>query len=396
MKNIFIIIQTLLFLLCAQGLFAQTTNPNPIPKVVTPFTFPSARYAALGGTHPAVADDFYTIFSNPAGLASIEYGLSIAELSADVKDWNTIYNIFFGPDAMAQLNTLIKNRLHAGADLGGPFALGYINRGFGIGFFNATRLNLVWDSTNALDVSVYFSEEAIFQTGYALRIAGMSRVTLDIGILAKGFFRLVYDHTFPMIDVRYFFDNLKTYSVQSQAGFGFDAGIKFTFVEAFAIGAVWHDVYWAPAWITNFENWDKFTSQVEIGHGETTVQQRVEIGFSYRVISMPFHQSFSDLIVMATYTGLTELFAEKPRDVRLDIRVGLELSLLEAFRLRVGFSELMPAFGVGIDFTAFKFDVAYYGQEFGLKPGQFSTYSLAFSFVFRYKLEDYLGSANYK
>ena len=33
---------------------------------------PSARASALGGPHAALTDDLYTIFTNPAGLASIE------------------------------------------------------------------------------------------------------------------------------------------------------------------------------------------------------------------------------------------------------------------------------------------------------------------------------------
>jgi hypothetical protein len=46
-------------------------------------------------------------------------------------------------------------------------------------------------------------------------------------------------------------------------------------------------------------------------------------------------------------------------------------------------NEMLPAFGFGFDFGSFEIDVAYYGKELGLEPGQMPTAALDLTFAIR-------------
>jgi hypothetical protein len=46
-------------------------------------------------------------------------------------------------------------------------------------------------------------------------------------------------------------------------------------------------------------------------------------------------------------------------------------------------NEMLPAFGFGFDFGSFEIDVAYYGKELGLEPGQMPTAALDLTIAIR-------------
>jgi hypothetical protein len=121
-----------------------------------------------------------------------------------------------------------------------------------------------------------------------------------------------------------------------------------------------------------------------LGAGMSEVTRRIDFGFAWRIKDPPFAYYISELIIMADYSGLSEIYAQAPRDPMLDIGVGLEIRLLEALALRAGFFDMLPSFGVGVNMTYWQFDAAFYGEELGTSPGVFPTYSLALSISFRY------------
>jgi len=58
--------------------------------------------------------------------------------------------------------------------------------------------------------------------------------------------------------------------------------------------------------------------------------------------------------------------------------------LHEVFTLRAGFTEMLPSFGVGLDFSFATIDFAYFNKELGMKPGEHSVNGLSFGITFRY------------
>jgi hypothetical protein len=71
------------------------------------------------------------------------------------------------------------------------------------------------------------------------------------------------------------------------------------------------------------------------------------------------------------------------RNAALDIAMGLQISMLDMIMVRFGMNEMLPAFGIGFDFGPIELDLAYYGKELGLEPGQFPVAAVDFTFAVR-------------
>jgi hypothetical protein len=95
------------------------------------------------------------------------------------------------------------------------------------------------------------------------------------------------------------------------------------------------------------------------------------------------HRNNTDLIFTFDYENLLEPFYINPSTL-LNLSAGMEMRVLEAISLRAGISDWLPCFGIGFNFTVFKFDVAYKGIEQGSIPGEQTTYAIDVSLQFRY------------
>jgi hypothetical protein len=84
------------------------------------------------------------------------------------------------------------------------------------------------------------------------------------------------------------------------------------------------------------------------------------------------------------YSGLSEFLAKKPRSQLLDISIGIELNILQRVSFRIGFHDMLPAAGLGFRIGAVQFDLSVYGEQFGTKPGEYSSYSAAIGILFQY------------
>jgi hypothetical protein len=58
--------------------------------------------------------------------------------------------------------------------------------------------------------------------------------------------------------------------------------------------------------------------------------------------------------------------------------------MLNVLSFRFGFSDMLPAFGIGLDLSFMTVDLAINGRELGSKRGENSSYCLNLSFIFRY------------
>jgi hypothetical protein len=296
----------------------------------------------------------------------------------DIKDVNTMYELAFGPDSAAQLNTLIKNRFFAGLNSAGPLALAWVNRAWGIGLFNTSRFTVAWLPSAPNQVRFHVSEDIAVAGGWAFRFGDVGDATFDIGLSAKGFVRLVDQDLGVLTKISSFFSAWRAHPFQVQVGAGFDAGFQYTWAKTVYLAAVAHDIG-APVYVANFTA----VNGTGLESGVAQVRRTIDLGAALRVSSPFFRHYISDLMFLFDYTGISELFSETQRSQLLDLGAGLEIQFLHALDLRVGFSQMMPAFGLGLAMGVLKLDIAYYGEEFGTAPGDFRSYSFALNLNFK-------------
>jgi hypothetical protein len=356
-------------------------------ETIVPFTIPSARYAALGGRHAALADDFDSLFTNPAGFASVEDEFSVAELSLGA--YGPVFEILdllaAGGDSLENLDLsgVIGDRgFAAGFDLGGPVAAGWVGRGLGFGLFNSFRMQAAASGSN---LKAVLSGDVFMLGGYAFRLVNNGRHVLDAGFLGKGFLRMGLDLETTIFNVEDLFDKADSLPFSTVLGVGIDLGLTYTFAEHLSLSLVCFDAY-SPAVLTTYHSFEDFQNKEDPrdpGH-YVRVQPRLDFGLQYRIRSVFLEKYISRLTVLADYRDFLDLASLIPRNPILNAGLGLELVLLEKLSLRLGVAEALPAAGFGLDLSFMRFDCAIHGKELGLDPGIQSTYALALGLLFRY------------
>ena len=353
-------------------------------KTVAPFVMPSARFSALGGMHTTMADDFYSIFLNPAGFASVKEQFSAAEITLST----------YGP--MFEIIDLFRNNsgsiedldisslmgpggLAAGFDMGGPLSLGWVGRGLGLGIFNRIVTTAAASGTYIRPV---VAAELLFVGGYGFRVLNIKGHShLDAGFLAKGFFRGLLNMKTSIFSL----DSIDPTGspFDTNLGFGLDAGVKFNFRDMLSFAMVCYDVY-SPVLVTTYIEFSDFGSGSSASPDYATVQRRLDFGASYHLRTEFLERYISRLSFMLSYNNFLDLFALIPRNAILNIGFGVELVLLNALTFRVGLTDALPAFGIGLDLTFMKMDIAIFGRELGFDPGMQSVYAMSIGLLFRY------------
>ena len=94
---------------------------------------------------------------------------------------------------------------------------------------------------------------------------------------------------------------------------------------------------------------------------------------------------FIDSFTLALdYDDILDLASVLPRNPILNVGLGLEARLLDIVSLRAGVSDALLNAGVGLDLSALRVDLAVFGTELGLDPGDRPTYNLLASLEFSY------------
>jgi hypothetical protein len=348
---------------------------------------PSARLGALGGNHAALADDFYTIFTNPAGFVDIEEEWNLAEIS--IGAYGPVFeilNLISQPrDSLESLDIsgiVGPKGFAAGFDMGGPIAWGWVGRGMGIGIFNRTKADAALAGTR---LRPKISEDILLLGGYSFRLLDQTSHTLDIGFLGKGFFRGALNLDSSVFSVMEMFEDPLNQPLTTYLGLGFDLGFRYTFAKSLSVGLVCYDLY-SPALVTVYNSFDDFANRVKPDKpgSYAEVTRRLALGVAYRIRTPFLDRYITNLTVMADYRDFIELFAPIPRNPILNIGIGAELGLLNILTLRIGIADALPCAGFGLDLKFFKLDCAIRGKELGIDPGLQSTYALDLALLFRY------------
>jgi len=356
------------------------------------FTLTTGRSLARGGLHAALADDFTVIFSNPAGFVAAPRQLYVARLglTASGPIFDMANAFLAGDDAQTAVTGLLADsgyRLYAGADLAGPLAFGYVGGGLGFGFFNSTHVSLNAASASSLRFRV--AEDLILCGGYAFRVDLGGKNALDLGIGVKGFARGEISDNLGAVEFVGLMSDpaaLLGLPFDLTMGIGVDAGLRWNWDEVLSAGLVCRDAY-SPALVTTYDDFMSFLSNpaaAKVGSSDAIIDPDLSFGIAWKPRLGELERLADSLLLAVDYRDILDLLEPVPRNPILNVAVGIETRVLEILSLRLGVSDALPAAGVGLDFGVVRMNLAAFGTELGLDPGQRPNYNLLIGFEFNY------------
>lgn len=351
----------------------------------------SGRDIALGGLHAALADDASVLFANPAGLVAAPPSVTFSRLgiTASGPVFDIADAVIGGDDpvdAMSDVLAANDYKLFTGFDLAGPIAFSYVGGGLGFGFFDRSGLSL--DGASMTAIKIRAAEDLFLVGGYAFRVQLGGEHILDLGFGAKGFVRGAVLATKSIFEVESILSNPSSLLDEPFAlttGVGIDLGLRWAW-RALSAGLVCRDAY-SPAIVTDYSSASGFfsdpaASKLDSEYGVVAPDLSLGVGWEPELGRLGHY--IDDLRLYADYADILDLFRPIPRNPILNVRLGLETRILEILSLRLGVGDALLSAGVGIDFGLVRMDIAAYGDELGIEPGQRSNYNLLASFSFVY------------
>jgi len=363
-----------------------------------PFDFSSASDKSMGGEHAALADDFSVILSNPAGLADAPSRFSAADIGVQaIGPVFDIANLILGNStSISNLTNFLANnnfRIHAGADITGPFAFGYTGGGLGFGLFNKTGLTM--DISGVASIDVEAVEDLLLTGGYAFRLDLGKGHELAMGVTGKGFVRGDISPSMGITELDdYISGATSPLSILADTftlttGIGLDAGLRWSWDGQVAAGLVCHDIY-SPAIVTQYSSFMGFLSDpAGAAAGEPapiydTLDRKLDFGLMWKPSLGRLGEIIDSFVLAADYNDILDLLNPLPRNPILNVSLGLEARVLDIVSLRAGINEALLSAGIGLDLGVFTLNLAAYGTELGLDPGNEPYYNLLVDFDFKY------------
>jgi hypothetical protein len=357
------------------------------------FDFSSPREKSMGGRHVALADDFSVLLSNPAGLADVSRVFSAADLGVQaIGPVFDIANLFVGgmPGTAAITDFLAAKdyKLYAGAEITGPLAFGYTGGGLGFGLFNKSKLTV--NVANVSSIGIKAVEDLLLSGGYAMRLDLGKGHELSAGVSAKGFVRGGISPTMGIVEALGLKDNpmallAETFTIST--GIGLDAGLRWAWNGRVAAGLACRDIY-SPVIVSTYSSAAKFVADPTTAKkGESTyetLKRSLDFGLMWAPSLGRLGQVIDSLVLVMDYKDILDLASPLPRNPILNLSLGFETRVLEIVTLRGGIDETLLSAGAGLDLGIFTLNIAAYGAELGLDPGDRPYYNLLMDFDFKY------------
>jgi hypothetical protein len=348
-------------------------------------TSTSARAAAMGGLHSALADDAGTLFSNPAGLRSVERELKVAEVTLN----------FYDAAAEIAAETLFDTPGSPGDrratySLWGPLAFSYVRQGRGFGIFSSSNVYLhTWGASP--DASVVMEDNLVIIGARAFRIPlpEKSRSTLDVGLSLVGFATLRGHYDF---DPRQIIQGSATIEDMLAAsgnfyrvfGGGVEFGVLYAYGKLFSIGLSGKNLALEQG--RDFASIQDFLTSGTSQVWYNVLPLDLTAGLFFRPPLGGLSRIISDLVIAADYHDILDflIYPDAATNPLLHLGLGLELKLLEIISLRAGYYQCLPSVGMGLDLTLFKLNLAYFGRELSADPGGYPVYCYTIGIEFSY------------
>jgi hypothetical protein len=373
-------------ILCAAASFAK--DKKAMPR----FEIPTARSNGMGGAHVAYTDNVFGLLVNPAAIMRVEQR-SFFAISPTLFSPQATFGLIGPLMDVAEGDTgslgeaadvLSKNeaKIPLGFDIREfPLSIAWVADGFGFGLWDRIFVNPSIIGTN-VKLDVY--GDVILPIGFAFKIVDIGAHALDLGVTVKPFAR-VYAHesttvTELMDENSEFLDDI---SVPLIVGAGVDLGLLYRWDIGLSAGLTFDDIFTRGAVVSNIVGEDDNTYYVPF---------TMNLGLAYDLrlgrfwTSAPSFFANMTFTFMFDYRDVANLFQQDDylkRSSLLGISAGFQIGIYDIFKLRIGMNEMLPAVGLGFDLGPFEIDVAYYGKEFGLEPGQLPAAALDLTLAIR-------------
>lgn len=363
-----------------------------IGQEIARFSLPNARFAAMGGPHAALADDWSLLFANPAGLASAKSQFIAAQVG--IQATGPLFDIGLallgGGDMLKNFTTVLANnnyKLYTAGDFAGPLSFGYIGKGIGFGLFN--RTHAVVDAVGISNVSILAEEDVLMVGGYAFGFDIGKDHHLEFGLLAKGFGRGGISST---LDALALMDIVSSYMDQRfslATGIGIDTGFRYSWSSTgLSLGIVCRDLY-SPALVSSYSSVTGFiedpSNSIEKNKSATVDLPRdLAVGLAWSMPPGSFWGLVDSFVVAMDYVRILDLFQPFTRNPVLNLGLGVETRILDIVSLQAGVSEGYPNAGASLDLSVMKLNLAVWGSELGLEPGSRPAFNLMSAFEFSY------------
>jgi hypothetical protein len=371
----------------ALTVFGQTQNTPESDTTFISIPFNSPRSNGMGGIHAALADDFETIFVNPAGFTTAEDQFSVAAVDATVHDIDTtlrLINTSFSDPAI-YINR-IKNHYESGFNSNGPLVIGSIKGNSGWGILNRQYLKIWWDRSDIFVVNANIVEEIALYLGRSFPISNFEEtVTFTPGFTIKPNYRIVFaPREIFIFDFRHVFRNLQEQPLELQTGINVNAGLLLSFIDMVYFSVVFNDLlmlFYAGRYATYA---DYANGVPPSATGIAEFKPSYDFSACFRTKNVFPGEIVRDIVFAIDYRLSSDAIENANRNFLLDIGVGVELQLLRAFWIRAGWQQMLPCAGFGVDFGWIKVDAAVFGETFGnqLSDFQGASFSLGLSFRF--------------
>jgi hypothetical protein len=330
----------------------------------------SARAAALGGLHAALADDPTTLFSNTAGLRSVRPQWTFSEVTFSFYDSAAA----IAAEAIAGTGGGSADR-RGTFSIWGPLALSYVGNGWGFGLFGS--LNVYMHAYAPVPGAREMLEPNLVLIGAkAFRIPLPERwqSTLDFGFSLLGFasargvtetdIRQVLQSSVSPTELLASITDFRR-AVGASAEFGF----LYSFKDLFSVGLTGRNLSFVQ--IRNFSSLEGFLG----GEASSALYNFLPLDISAGVLFRPplgwFGRYISDLKLMADYHNIFDFlfYPSGATNPLLHVGVGMEVVLLEIVSLRAGYYQCQPSFGLGLDLSLLTVNIALFGREMSSEPG---------------------------
>lgn len=350
-----------------------------------PVVIPTAASNGFGGHHVAYTDNVFSLLVNPAAMMRTQQR-SFFTLAPSIINPQTTYDLAgalvdLGKGDTSALGSAAdtlseqKGKIVLGMDLREfPLSIAWVANGFGFGLWNRTFVTAKIIGTH-IEAEVY--SDVMLPIGFALKIFNFERHSLDVGFTMKPFARAIASKDQKITDLisGNTSDFIDSINVPVIVGGSFDSGLMYRWAGGLGIGFTFSDFYSRGNVVYNINNSVEDTNTYYIPF-------TMNLGLSYelklgKIFGIALAADWRDI---ANYFKQDDYFN---RNYALDFGVGAQLSLFETIRFRAGMSEMLPSVGVGFDFGPLKIDLAYYGKEFGLEPGQLSVAMAELSIAIR-------------
>ncbi|MDR2602699.1 MAG: hypothetical protein LBC53_09690 [Spirochaetaceae bacterium] len=346
---------------------------------------PSPRASGYGGYHAAYADDFDVFFSNPAVLSKIKKQIALADLTFSLLDFGMVGILLDYVTKKAPLNymSFLEEGIENGLYLGGPLASGFIGDGWGVGFFNNTRLHIRWVKDEIWRARFSLSQDFFIMGGLGFQIFDLDGLSCDAGFTAKLFQRGSFLQSLYLQELKYVLENMRGDVYETQVGGGVDLGVQLS-GEVFQAGLVLKDPF-SPALVTGYRNYENYKIHQEMESVLITVTPRLAVGAVFYPPAPDFWSHIiTNFLITADFKQLLFFLEENWRNPLLELSAGFEIELTNAFSFRIALNEMYPAAGLGFDAGFLRFDASIYLRELGQGVWETPRLAIDAGLVYRY------------